>query len=643
VTYRQKATLLAILVLIIITSISPFVLAVLLFVDMGISTNTWMVNVGLPYLGFGFMLATPILAAKINPLLASKDFLWIRKRWSEIGAIVLLPLGVITLNVLLSILLRQLGIRVSNPIWCFDKSVLLTSFTVLGLVLLGPIAEEVFWRGYIQDRLTKIFGPALALFIQAILFAFSHFRYTGGLVHVFVMGLIFGLWRDRKRSLVPIIIAHIIWNSLVCVGRWQDETELSNIRSTVDYVAELNRVSQPVEYDPNNNAASLYENACAMAVNRPTGIKDIELKTWPQDWSVEKRGAIAEWVAANAEALEFIQLGTKKAYYHKMYQGRDLMDLGQLDLVASRELCYAITSGALLAAFEGNCKQAFCDTLVGCRFGLHCRGTKPVIEQLVGMGFSGMSMQRTFVILWNAEPSSELLKYFQDELEAVYTTTDHSIEFFADRLLLYDAIQKVFTDDGQGGGYIPEAEIRRMQNPPKELAWLFADGGFDKWAGLERPQTKELVDDVFNYMSTAQDKTPYQYYREGVSIQDMLEEMAKDNAFVYTFLPDAGKLIELSNRLKSEMQALIMTSAILRYKIDQGSLPEILDDLVKSGCLDKLLIDPFSDKPLNYKRADRAFFLYSNGYDCDDDGGIHDKSWGNDGDGDYVFWPVALE
>ena len=85
--------------------------------------------------------------------------------------------------------------------------------------------------------------------------------------------------------------------------------------------------------------------------------------------------------------------------------------------------------------------------------------------------------------------------------------------------------------------------------------------------------------------------------------------------------------------------------AILRYKQDFGEFPENLDKLVETGYLKKIPIDPFSDKPLAYKKTDDNFIIYSFGSNCQDDGGQPDRY--GDGKikpfsdkGDWIFWPV---
>jgi hypothetical protein len=56
-------------------------------------------------------------------------------------------------------------------------------------------------------------------------------------------------------------------------------------------------------------------------------------------------------------------------------------------------------------------------------------------------------------------------------------------------------------------------------------------------------------------------------------------------------------------------------------------------------------MDPFSDKPLVYRRTDDDFILYSVGYNFVDDGGVpgidrNDKYrvWADYGD--RIFWPM---
>jgi len=101
----------------------------------------------------------------------------------------------------------------------------------------------------------------------------------------------------------------------------------------------------------------------------------------------------------------------------------------------------------------------------------------------------------------------------------------------------------------------------------------------------------------------------------------------------------------LSHRAKAQIEALISTIAVIRYKKAHGDYPENLDQLLEADLLSKLPMDPYSDKPLIYKKTDDNFLLYSIGENFKDEGGevFRDdngraRKWPDEGDA--VFWPV---
>jgi uncharacterized protein len=57
----------------------------------------------------------------------------------------------------------------------FDPSLFVQQLSsLLPLVILGPLSEELGWRGYAQDRLQKVFGPVLAGAVLGMLWALWH-------------------------------------------------------------------------------------------------------------------------------------------------------------------------------------------------------------------------------------------------------------------------------------------------------------------------------------------------------------------------------------------------------------------------------------------------------------------------------------
>jgi membrane protease YdiL (CAAX protease family) len=81
---------------------------------------------------------------------------------------------------------------------------------------LGPgMAEELFFRGFMQTRLAQRFGAALAIAITSACFGFIHFD----LVHTpvaAVLGLFLGWAVERTGSIVPAMAAHVV-NNLIAV------------------------------------------------------------------------------------------------------------------------------------------------------------------------------------------------------------------------------------------------------------------------------------------------------------------------------------------------------------------------------------------------------------------------------------------
>jgi hypothetical protein len=94
----------------------------------------------------------------------------------------------------------------SSKVWIF----------LLLLVVTGP-GEEIFWRGFIQDRLMKRWGPVAG-------FAAATAVYSG--VHVFslnpmlilaalVAGTFWGAQYLWKRDLTALVVSHSLWSAVV--------------------------------------------------------------------------------------------------------------------------------------------------------------------------------------------------------------------------------------------------------------------------------------------------------------------------------------------------------------------------------------------------------------------------------------------
>ncbi len=84
------------------------------------------------------------------------------------------------------------------------------ALTICGFVLVGPVAEELYFRGLLQGHLLR-FGGAAALLVPAALFAVVHFQ-LAAIPVLAVYGLLLGALRARTASIVPCCIVHVLNN-----------------------------------------------------------------------------------------------------------------------------------------------------------------------------------------------------------------------------------------------------------------------------------------------------------------------------------------------------------------------------------------------------------------------------------------------
>ncbi len=87
--------------------------------------------------------------------------------------------------------------------------------TILYLVVIAPIAEEIVFRGLILKTLSP-FGRKYAIMLSALLFALMH-KNIPQAVGAFAIGIVFAIVDTKANSIVPSIIMHSLNNVLPCL------------------------------------------------------------------------------------------------------------------------------------------------------------------------------------------------------------------------------------------------------------------------------------------------------------------------------------------------------------------------------------------------------------------------------------------
>ncbi|MHC4647957.1 MAG: hypothetical protein ACYTBJ_21045 [Planctomycetota bacterium] len=458
---------------------------------------------------------------------------------------------------------------------------------------------------------------------------------------------------------------------------------------TTDYLAQFNRMFRPAA-DESLNAAPFYEKAAELyekrwddlanlRSNSPDRLKPEQLEKLKSDINVlsgkrydkvtdEQKERLSKWVDENKEILDLVIAGSKKPYYWHHYatkQGTtELIAVLLPDLSQFKSLARLLQWRARLSAEEGGYEDAFRDIEACYRMGSHLKATKPLIEQLVGMAVKALATHTLRDVLGRYEIDAPTLAALQTNLEQIVAAEEFTVSFDGEKLILYDEIQRCFTEDRLGGGHLYPPRVMQLGNiwdsmdsaQVDSMRWhdIVIDiiSSPDTWplaakalfAHPNKHETIEMADRYYDFWTKMTHKTPARIRAESMDPRGQGMQIVKGNILLDVLTPAVGRVNELSHRCKTEVQATLTILGLLRHRKDKGFCPETLEELINVGYLKELPIDLYSDKALVYKKTDNDFVLYSVGENFTDDGGqvLGDptgrrKVWSDKGDA--VFWP----
>ncbi len=85
-------------------------------------------------------------------------------------------------------------------------------------LVIGP-AEEIYWRGYLQERLESKYGRAIGWLVGGIVYAAVHLWAWNFMLFMaaLICGLFWGAVYWRYRSLIPGIVSHAVWDVAIFI------------------------------------------------------------------------------------------------------------------------------------------------------------------------------------------------------------------------------------------------------------------------------------------------------------------------------------------------------------------------------------------------------------------------------------------
>jgi uncharacterized protein len=94
-----------------------------------------------------------------------------------------------------------------------DQNLLVAIATGMLLIAVAPLAEEIFFRGFLYQAFRNSFGVLPGALISAVIFGAIHFEFFK-LVQLAILGVILALLFEKTQSLWSPIMLHALNNSL---------------------------------------------------------------------------------------------------------------------------------------------------------------------------------------------------------------------------------------------------------------------------------------------------------------------------------------------------------------------------------------------------------------------------------------------
>ncbi len=424
---------------------------------------------------------------------------------------------------------------------------------------------------------------------------------------------------------------------------------------TTNYIAEINKLVRP-SADNSTNAAQLYNKAfeTLVDINDVKGFLNIDL----YEANDEQKKLLSQWLAKNEEPLALVTKGSKLPYYWQLYESKDpeqsMMSVLLPYLMPSRQITYGLCWRAWFNAQSNDFNSAFQDIETCYRLGRHCKGQKILVEQLVGMAIEARAMQTVRQILDTCKIESIALADFQQRLQALIDSDNFKPDFGFEKLCTYDEIQRCFTESRFGPSHLYPQRILQLsdirgENPrhdPLVDIILTLKLSPDVLFSPTKTETIANTNAFYKLFNENLSKTPARLKAEGIDPTTQIDQVVNNNIFLKILVPAFARVNIVAFRNKIDTESTTLIIALARYKQDTGGHPESLDKLTEQGYIKQVPVDPFSDKPITYRKTDNSFILYSWGSNLKDDDGLiardekgKPKRFADEGD--WVFWPVV--
>ncbi len=95
-----------------------------------------------------------------------------------------------------------------------DLAGIFSPFSLLILLALQPFTEEIFFRGFLLEKIEYLYDKKIAIFVTAILFGFAHLTYDKvyPVILIIIIGIILAYLVYETKNIYASIVAHTTFN-----------------------------------------------------------------------------------------------------------------------------------------------------------------------------------------------------------------------------------------------------------------------------------------------------------------------------------------------------------------------------------------------------------------------------------------------
>ena len=137
--------------------------------------------------------------------------------WVVGGYVFYLGLGTLVILIFYELGIGAVGFEPQQPVFeVFGRNffgILIASFIAL---IIAPFTEELFFRGFMLQTISKNISPAWGVILTTMIFAAVHFEFQS-IMPLIILSLVLNILFIKTKSIWPGIIFHIMNNTIAFI------------------------------------------------------------------------------------------------------------------------------------------------------------------------------------------------------------------------------------------------------------------------------------------------------------------------------------------------------------------------------------------------------------------------------------------